>query len=134
MGGIHIVICLQDYALEREFITKAGQLGSIHGVATRCNDGNGTRIVWLCPGRCGDDIILHLSNDDANMPICSSTSHWGGCYFIYIYGVSCDLDVLKWRLVVYLGEEMIGESIDDLLNRERIARRHVCWLMRAAGS
>jgi hypothetical protein len=67
MGGIHIIMCLQDYSRDGlihidtvgvdvpELFMKAHQLGRIHGVGTRCNDGNGTRVVWLYTGRCRDN-------------------------------------------------------------------------------
>jgi hypothetical protein len=41
--------------------------------------------------------------------------------------VSCNFDVLKCRIVVYLGEDRIWEAIDDIFNRELIVWRHVLF-------
>jgi hypothetical protein len=84
LGGIHIITCLQDDALEGlihidtvgvdapELIMKARHLGSIHGVGSSCNGGGAVR---LCPGRCRYDRVFHLSHYDAQMSMSTSTSH-----------------------------------------------------------
>jgi hypothetical protein len=64
----------------------------------------------------------------------TSTIHLGDWDCGCIEEASCDLDVLKCRLMVYIGEDKIGEDVHDLTNRERIARHHISWFMRALGS
>jgi hypothetical protein len=40
------------------------------------------------------------------------------------------LNVLKGRLVVYLGENRVMKSVDDFLNRKGVAWRHVEFVLR----
>jgi hypothetical protein len=145
LGGIHIVICLQNDAFEglihtdtvgvdaSEIIMKARYLGSINGVGSSCNEGGGARIVWLHPGCCGDDRVLHLCCNDSQMAVSSSTIHGRELDCVCIEEASCNLDVFKCRLMVYLWEKRSCKAVDDILNCECIEWRHVCCFVSLRG-
>jgi hypothetical protein len=137
LGGVHIVICLKDEFLEGLVYSDAVgvdtaalrmhacKLSCIHGVGTWWDDGDSVGIEGFHPQGRTDGHIFNLGHDDAKVPMGATTRHGRNGDCISIQQTSCYLNVLKGRLVVYLGEDRVRKSVDDVLNHKGVAWRHV---------
>jgi hypothetical protein len=142
LGGVHIVICLNDEILEglvyidavgidtAALSMQACKLSCIHGVGAWWDDGNIVGIKGFHPRGRGDGRVFYLVHDDAKVPTGATVRHGSNGDCISIQQASCYLNVLKGRLTVYLGEDRVMKSVYDLLNRKCVAWRHVGVVLR----
>jgi hypothetical protein len=103
----------------------ACKLSCIHGVGAWWDDGNSVGIEGFHPWGRGDGRVFNLGNDDAKAPMGATTRHGRNGDCIIIQQAICYLNVLKGRIVVYLGEDRVRKSVDDFLNCKCVAWRHV---------